>query len=226
MKPIVKILLLLNQLTATRWMTFALLLSLMFFQSHAHASMFTGETLDNVSDVMSWVVLIIAPIAAVAVFLMVHIPPEKIAEKKHPQTDAIKTLCLLSLVFGGMLWPLAWLWIYSKPVMYKLAYGTDKLEQGHDDAGVPIYQGGALNTQVEIRTVEQKEAVANTRAWLCAPSATWSAAGTTLAEREQLLQRFVTDNPRTLDLEQTSYHICKTDLRAVQQQQLASLLRA
>ena len=60
---------------------------------------------------------------------MVHILPEKIAEKKkHPQTDAIKTLCLLSLFFGGMLWPLAWLWAYSKPVMYKLAYGTDKVE--------------------------------------------------------------------------------------------------
>ena len=69
---------------------------------------------------------------------MVHILPEKIAEKKkHPQTDAIKTLCLLSLVFGGMLWPLAWLWAYSKPVMYKLAYGTDKLEHDHDDSGVP-----------------------------------------------------------------------------------------
>jgi hypothetical protein len=100
--------------------------------------MFKGEALDNVADVMSWVVLIIAPIAAIAVFLMVHILPEKIAEKKkHPQTEAIKTLCLLSLAFGGMLWPLAWLWAYSKPVMYKLAYGTDKLEHEHDDKAVP-----------------------------------------------------------------------------------------
>jgi hypothetical protein len=38
-------------------------------------------------------------------------------------------LCLLSLVFGGLLWPLAWLWAYVKPVTYKLAYGTEK----HDD---------------------------------------------------------------------------------------------
>jgi hypothetical protein len=118
------------------WVAGALLLSLMLFQPCAHASMFKGEALDNVADVMAWVVLIIAPIAAIAVFLMVHILPEKIAEKKqHPQTDAIKTLCLLSLVFGGMLWPLAWLWAYSKPVMYKLAYGTDKVE-GHDAASV------------------------------------------------------------------------------------------
>jgi tellurite resistance protein TehA-like permease len=122
---------------STRWMAGALLLPLLLSQSYAHASMFKGEALDSIADVMSWVVLIIAPLAAIAVFLMVHILPEKIAEKKqHPQTDAIKTLCLLSLFFGGMLWPLAWLWAYSKPVMYKLAYGTDKLVHGQDDAGV------------------------------------------------------------------------------------------
>ena len=34
-------------------------------------------------------------------------------------------LCLLSLFFGGLLWPIAWLWAYSKPVLYKMAYGTD-----------------------------------------------------------------------------------------------------
>ena len=28
-------------------------------------------------------------------------------------------------MFGGLLWPLAWIWAYSKPVMHKLAYGTD-----------------------------------------------------------------------------------------------------
>ena len=27
-----------------------------------------------------------------------------------------------------MLWPLAWLWAYSKPVLYKMAYGTDQLD--------------------------------------------------------------------------------------------------
>ena len=58
---------------------------------------------------------------------MVHILPEKIAHKRHhPQFEAIRTLCLLSLVFGGLLWPIAWIWAYSKPVMHKMAYGTDK----------------------------------------------------------------------------------------------------
>lgn len=95
----------------------------------AHASLFSGDTLDAVANVLAWIVLLIAPAIAIAVFWMVHILPEKIAEqRRHPQVSAIKTLCLLSLFFGGMLWPLAWLWAYSKPVLYKLAYGTDVAE--------------------------------------------------------------------------------------------------
>jgi hypothetical protein len=95
--------------------------------SSAHASMFHGETLDTISDVMSWIVLIIVPVVAISVFWLVHILPEKIAEKKHhPQAHAIQCLCLLSLVFGGILWPLAWIWAYTKPVLHKMAYGTDK----------------------------------------------------------------------------------------------------
>src|SRR5690349_8531626 len=103
----------------------------------AHASLFSGETLDAVANGAAWVVLFIAPLAAIGIFLIIHILPEKIAEKKkHPQLDAIKTLCLLSLVFGGMLWPLAWLWAYTKPVIHKLAYGTDVDEKD---------SGGALH---------------------------------------------------------------------------------
>jgi CBS domain containing-hemolysin-like protein len=112
----------------------ALFLAWTFLPASAHASHFKGETLDTVSDVLAWVVLIVAPIVGIAVFLLVHILPEKIAEKKqHPQAGAIQCLCLLSLVFGGLLWPLAWLWAYSKPVLYKLAYGTDKVAHGHED---------------------------------------------------------------------------------------------
>lgn len=97
----------------------------------AHASLFSGETLDAVANGAAWVVLFIAPLAAIGIFLIIHILPEKIAEKKqHPQLDAIKTLCLLSLVFGGMLWPLAWLWAYTRPVIHKMAYGTDQVPHG------------------------------------------------------------------------------------------------
>lgn len=93
--------------------------------------MLQGESLDRIAEILSWVVIVVAPIAGTAIFLFVHVLPEKIAEKRgHPQLAAIKTLCLLSLVFGGLLWPLAWLWAFSKPVLYRLAYGTD-VAPGH-----------------------------------------------------------------------------------------------
>ena len=101
-------------------------LALLALPSHAHASLFQGETLDSIANGISWVVLIIAPIIGIAAFWLVHILPEKIAhKKKHPQTRAIQCLCLLSLCFGGLLWPIAWLWAYTKPVLHKMAYGTD-----------------------------------------------------------------------------------------------------
>jgi hypothetical protein len=102
----------------------------------ARASMFQGEALDKAADVLTWAVLVIAPTVGITVFWLLHILPEKIAhKKKHPQTAAIQTLCLLSLVFGGLLWPIAWLWAFTKPVMHKLAYGTDvdkSLAHGHE----------------------------------------------------------------------------------------------
>lgn len=103
----------------------------------ARASIFEGETLDSIANAIAWIALIIAPLIGIVVFWLVHILPEKIAEKRHhPQAQAIQTLCLLSLVFGGLLWPIAWLWAYSKPVFYKMAYGTDVEEHGHGEEPV------------------------------------------------------------------------------------------
>lgn len=111
------------------FITFALLA----LPSRVHASLFHGETLDAIANGISWVVLIIGPIIGIVIFWMVHILPEKIAEKRrHPQAKAIQCVCLLSLCFGGLLWPFAWLWAYTKPVLHKLAYGTDVGEEhGH-----------------------------------------------------------------------------------------------
>jgi len=95
----------------------------------AAASFLSGDTLDTAANVLAWVVLVLVPVVAIVLFWMVHVLPEKIAHKNHhPQRKAIQTLCLLSLVFGGLLWPLAWLWAYTKPVGYKLAYGTEMHE--------------------------------------------------------------------------------------------------
>ncbi len=82
------------------------------------------------------------PIAGIVAFWLVHILPEKIAEKRHhPQAEAIQVLCLLSLFFGGLLWPLAWLWAYSKPVLYKMAYGTDVVEHEHKTKNATVEKG-------------------------------------------------------------------------------------
>jgi hypothetical protein len=96
----------------------------------ASASFLSGAGLDRAADIMSWFVVCVVPIVVIVLFWLVHVMPERIAEKRHhPQKDAIHTLCLLSLLFGGLLWPIAWLWAYTKPVGYRLAYGTEK----HDD---------------------------------------------------------------------------------------------
>lgn len=108
---------------------FTLIAALAALPDTAHASLLSGEAADTAANVVSWIVLFVVPLVLIAVFWMLHVMPEKIAEKRHhPQTQAIHTLCLLSLFFGGLLWPLAWLWAFSKPVMYKLAYGTDRVD--------------------------------------------------------------------------------------------------
>lgn len=112
-----------------------ILLGAALLPQSAHASFLHGDTLDSVANGIAWFALILVPIVGVTVFLMIHVLPEKIAHKRnHPQLGAIKCLCLLSLVFGGLLWPIAWLWAYSKPVLHKIAYGTDEGDS-HDTHG-------------------------------------------------------------------------------------------
>lgn len=107
---------------------------------------------DKIADVVKWLVVIAVPIIGIWVFWMVHILPEKIAERRHhPQAEAIKTLCLLSLFFGGLLWPIAWLWAYSKPVLYKMAYGRDTHEEPESpgDAAAVSQPAGAYQVELE-----------------------------------------------------------------------------
>ena len=117
--------------------------------SRAEASMFSGEALDKVADIMAIVVLIVVPIVAIVVFWLVHVLPERFAEKRHhPQAAAIQTLCLLSLVFGGLLWPIAWLWAFTRPVAFKAAYGTEKHESYHEEMGERAKAGKLTPEQV------------------------------------------------------------------------------
>src|SRR6188508_1001477 len=101
-----------------------------------HASFLSPEAEDKLATFLAVFILFIVPVVLIVLFWMVHILPEQIAHKRnHPQFEAIRTLCLLSLVFGGLLWPLAWIWAYSKPVLHKMAYGTDKASHEEEAAG-------------------------------------------------------------------------------------------
>ena len=87
----------------------------------------------------------------------------------------------------------------------------------------PIYQGGALQTQVRIRTLEQKEPVAEyARLAMRALGDVENvlSATHTLEERDQLLRSILADNERALSLTQTSYRVGSADFRSVEQQQL------
>ena len=106
------------------------------FPAAAHASFLPPELMDKAAMYLAWFIIVFVPIGGIVLFWLVHILPEKIAHKRHhPQRDAIQMLCLLSLVFGGLLWPIAWLWAYTKPAGYRLAYGTEKHEDYYHELG-------------------------------------------------------------------------------------------
>jgi outer membrane protein, multidrug efflux system len=98
----------------------------------------------------------------------------------------------------------------------------------------PIFSGGALKTQVEIRTAEQKQALAayaavGLRAFNEVESAL--AAEFAARDREQILAATLSDNQRALGVVRAQYKIGSTDLRFVTQREMtlnaaeSSLLR-
>jgi CBS domain containing-hemolysin-like protein len=124
--------------------------SVLFAAGPARASFFSGDALDAAADFIAIGVLIVVPIVVIVVFWLIHVLPERLAEKRHhPQAKAIQVLCLLSLVFGGLLWPIAWLWAFTRPVAYKMAYGTDKHEEWHEEMGEKAKAGQLLPQEFE-----------------------------------------------------------------------------
>jgi len=88
----------------------------------------------------------------------------------------------------------------------------------------PIYKGGALKTQVEIRSAEQKQAIAayasiGLRAFGEVENAL--SAENAAREREQILADTLADTRRAYDIVQTQFRVGSTDLRYVTQRQLA-----
>ena len=115
----------------------------------ARASFLPPELMDKAAMGVAWFVIIVMPICGIVLFWLLHVLPEKIAEKRHhPQKDAIHTLCLLSLLFGGLLWPIAWLWAYTKPVAYRVAYGTEKHDDYYHEVGEKALAGELLEHEL------------------------------------------------------------------------------
>ncbi len=88
----------------------------------------------------------------------------------------------------------------------------------------PIYKGGALKTQVEIRTAEQKQAVAAYASSAFARSAKsktrWRRRSPHATASESSRKR-CHDSQRALDIVQTQFKVGSTDLRFVNERQLA-----
>ncbi|MFO1414453.1 MAG: TolC family protein [Burkholderiales bacterium] len=98
----------------------------------------------------------------------------------------------------------------------------------------PVFLGGLLQSQVDVRTAEQQAAIADygkvgARAFGEVEGAL--ASGAAAADREAILGRAVAESTRALDLAGVRYRVGSADLRTVQQQQIelgsarAALLR-
>jgi len=90
---------------------------------------------------------------------------------------------------------------------------------------VPVFRGGALKTQVDIRTAEQEQAVAayasiGLRAFGEVENAL--AAEIAARDREQILTQTLTDFRGALQVVNKQFEVGKTDLRFVTQRQLAT----
>ena len=90
-------------------------------------------------------------------------------------------------------------------------------------ASLPIFTGGVLEGQVELRTAEQKRAVAEYAATgLNAFNEVETALANelSLTDRQALLEQLVAQNLRALELSEIRYRVGSADLRAVLNDQL------
>jgi NodT family efflux transporter outer membrane factor (OMF) lipoprotein len=112
-------------------------------------------------------------------------------------------------------------WIFGSPFVLK------NRDNPSASVGIgltaPLFTGGALEGQVEVRTAEQKRAVAEyaaigLKAFHEVESALANEAE--LADRQAALERLVADNERALQLAEVQFRVGKVDLRGVLDEQL------
>ena len=64
-------------------------------------------------DIFAVIVLLVAVASAIGVLLILGIAPGYVARRRgHPWTQAVSVAGWVTLVFGLVLWPLAFIWAY------------------------------------------------------------------------------------------------------------------
>lgn len=64
-------------------------------------------------DIFAIIVLVVAVASAVGIFLILGIAPGHVARKRgHPWAQAVSVAGWVTLIFGFVLWPLAFIWAY------------------------------------------------------------------------------------------------------------------
>ena len=83
------------------------------------------------ADILAWVVLFIAPVIGITVFWLVHILPEKIAEKRHhPQAMRSRRCVCCRWSSAACCGRSPGCGRTRRPVLYKMAYGADTVKHG------------------------------------------------------------------------------------------------
>lgn len=76
--------------------------------------------LDTIALILLIAVVIILAVAVLALFDL----PYSIAKKRnHPQQDAIRVACWLSIFSLGAIWPIAFIWALAVPPTIKVEKG-------------------------------------------------------------------------------------------------------
>ena len=83
----------------------------------------------DVFDIIAFAVFAILLVAGVIIVVLLGQLPGQIAQKRgHPQAAAINVTGWLGLVTGGVLWLVAMIWAFMKPVAIVASGSADKEE--------------------------------------------------------------------------------------------------
>ena len=90
-------------------------------------------------DIIAFVVFAVTPVAAVIIVVTLGALPGKIAHKRgHPQAAAITAAGWLGLATGGLIWPLALIWAFLRPVATGPALGAPQSATREGSAGKEV----------------------------------------------------------------------------------------